>query len=360
MSDRLNISAGEDLNVVELQRDLLSLIAQFPSEPDVSDALESFALLQRTYNLKTEDLSDGYIKVNLTMEDGETLYPPQKADFELNALNMRDIGISSIKREWYDLGVEWLEYSLAKWQNSTEHNFMFSVTAKELKNAKMVHDQLLEKRGPVGRGNFRHRTFTLPFDAKLRKKKKYKEAKSRASKIADASVPILPLNKDPPFNTPLLKNNFASICSSDGTVMRNTTLDSKYQCRYEDHGNPFLQLGPFKLEEIHDQPLIVIFRDFFSRKETGLYKRTIGSTLQRSSIGSAISGNHKPTSKIRTSKTGWIEGHGFRFPVTDSYLGYDGQGNFGLSEDMEYHHVPPFTHHGKHEIVFCAVLPFSK
>ena len=44
----------------------------------------------------------------------------------------------------------------------------------ELEKAKDIHDQTLERKGPFSEG---HRTYPIPFNAKLRKKKKYKKKK---------------------------------------------------------------------------------------------------------------------------------------------------------------------------------------
>ena len=52
--------------------------------------------------------------------------------------------------------------------------------------------------------------------------------------------------------------------------------------RYEDHGDPFLRLAPLKLEEMHDEPLIVVFRDFLVRREYEALKKV---TLQTSTYG---------------------------------------------------------------------------
>jgi hypothetical protein len=53
---------------------------------------------------------------------------------------------------------------------------------EQLEVAKTVHDHILDKRGPVSND---HRTFSVPFDKKLRKKKKYREAKAKSSKRVD-------------------------------------------------------------------------------------------------------------------------------------------------------------------------------
>ena len=44
----------------------------------------------------------------------------------------------------------------------------------ELERAKDIHDQTLERKGPFSEG---HRTYPIPFNSKLRKKKKYKKQK---------------------------------------------------------------------------------------------------------------------------------------------------------------------------------------
>ena len=69
-----------------------------------------------------------------------------------------------------------------KYDNNTSKEY--TVAAKKLTGVKKLHDHVLETRGPIGTDGSHtdHKTFTVPFSSKLRKKKKYKKALAKTSK----------------------------------------------------------------------------------------------------------------------------------------------------------------------------------
>ena len=73
---------------------------------------------------------------------------------------------------------------------------------------------LLDRRGQTGPS---HRCFSLPFDKKLRKKKKYREAKKRLKENPEEKTAVidehLPLFEDVhEHNDPRLKNSYRTMC----------------------------------------------------------------------------------------------------------------------------------------------------
>ena len=82
----------------------------------------------------------------------------------------------AFNRGFYDRAVEWMEASVAK-----AETFGVGVSKiKELKNLlnviKKKHDEVLVKKGPRGPD---WKTFQIPFDAELIKKKKFKKFKGQ-------------------------------------------------------------------------------------------------------------------------------------------------------------------------------------
>ena len=53
---------------------------------------------------------------------------------------------------------------------------------------------------------------------------------------------------------------FRSICGSG-------IASNRFRCRYLHHDDPYLKLGPFKLDVESEEPFIAVFRDFFTPKE---------------------------------------------------------------------------------------------
>ena len=150
------------------------------------------------------------------------------------------------------------------------------------------HDFFLEKRGPLDKNS---RTFPVPFDEKLRKKKKYKKAlkEKRVEKL---------LNLAPLFDIGVefeqARDNFFVLCKDGAIPSRDPILDSKLFCRYQDHADPYLRLGPFKLEEANADPFIVVFHEIIFDEEINQLKARAAPDLRRSVTGGM---NDQKTSK---------------------------------------------------------------
>ena len=129
------------------------------------------------------------------------------------------------------------------------------IAQSQLRQMKHLHDQILDKRGPISGG---HKTFPIPFDEKLRKKKKYKN--KRRSKLKSEEI-IRPLLED--FERSKRKSedyngNFRSLCQNGQDDWRAAyQVDQHLKCRFLHHLNPFLKLGPFKIEELNENPYVI-------------------------------------------------------------------------------------------------------
>lgn len=58
-----------------------------------------------------------------------------------------------------------------------------------------------------------------------------------------------------------------------GEVQLPETVTSKLKCRYITHNNPFLLIAPFKIEEAHFKPDLIIFHDVMSDAEIETIKK---------------------------------------------------------------------------------------
>ena len=97
----------------------------------------------------------------------------------LGAEELLQIGISSINAGVFDTGVEWLELAQASLGEAREHEDIFMTPdmlniKDRVQEARKIHDHILDHRGVV---SGTHRCHRLPFNEKLRKKKKFREAR---------------------------------------------------------------------------------------------------------------------------------------------------------------------------------------
>ena len=95
------------------------------------------------------------------------------------------------------------------------------------------------------------------------------------------------------------------------------------------------ELGPFKVQEMSADPLVLIYYDFASQKETEHIQELGSEDMSRSELGMG------KTNIMRTSKQSWLHERIYEFPVVEnSYNGMDGNGTFFLSSHIQKQHVP--------------------
>ena len=208
-----------------------------------------------------------------------------------------------------DNGLEWLQLAKKEFKPDTKlelgytHERALKKGNDALSKAKQTHDHLLDKRGPVTQT---HRTFTVPFDAKLKKKKKYKNLKRQRVQKHQALLPLFKVNKE-------LGNmnwNFMSICSNPPlTSWRNATHDQTLHCRFQHSSDAYLKLGPFKIEELNEEPIVLMFHDFLPETDSNELVSTASTSLRMSETGFAQEA--KNDFKTRTSKQAWLYDQGW-------------------------------------------------
>ena len=153
---------------------------------------------------------------------------------------------------------------------------------KELERAIEIHDLTLDRKGPYSPT---YRTFPLPFNAKLRKKKKYKKAKKEKNVLVKQhkTVPFYEFPENHKQSLKYFRGNFHSMC--EGNSINSTNIDHKLKCRLQHHNVPYLKLGPFKIEELNQDPFIISFKDFLYHEEIETLKSLAADNLKLSQVG---------------------------------------------------------------------------
>ena len=235
-------------NTIEEQRSkLLNLTKIFPNMQDYIVAAQSIALLQESYDLKTEDLANGIIFGH-------------KSHFQVPIYAKMAIGAQAGNRKFLDSSTEWIQSALDHPNPNPE---LKKVAKQQMKELRAMHDQLLERRGPISGG---HRTFPVPFDKKLKKKKKYKKIKN--PKKLKSELIFQPLFDDdirdgsPQKRSEDYNGNYRSLCQTYPAkeVVRNASLDQDLKCRFLHHSDPYLKIGPFLVEELNYDPWLMVVK----------------------------------------------------------------------------------------------------
>ena len=312
--DRSDVKSVLSSNETQVLRENLNnLTSSFPSKSDWLGATNGIFLLQEHYSLNITKLSDGLIE-----NDGDII----DSQHAIGAEELLQIGVSAVNEGYMDTGVEWIELAKGKLLAS-DGDIFISEDLKEIdsreKDSKRIHDHMLDHRGAVGP---LHRCNRLPFDSKLRKKKKYKAAKAmKTTERAKKEKHIIPLyslvkkqGKKEGMHESSLRDNFEDICK--GVEYRTADMEVGQKCRHLHHHNPYTMLGPFKLEELSKEPYITVIREMMYDSEMEHFKAFGNNRLERSGHGGK-GGQGSATSFKRTSKQSWLEYRKFNTNYTE-------------------------------------------
>ncbi|XP_032793189.2 prolyl 4-hydroxylase subunit alpha-1 [Daphnia magna] len=279
------------VNVTEIVEDVLNISKSFPNDEDLSGAAFSLAQLQGAYRLNVSQLASG----NVQMSDRISFA-------SLRGLNARDclfIGKHAFNKGFYDQAVDWISTASEVAQSESNQSATVAEIKPFLSTAIRVHDDVLEKKGPLGEN---WRTNPQPF--KRRVKTVSGGNQSKQQRIADAKNNACRLATD---KSPVWEETeiFFRLCR--GEQSRPTRLTSRLKCRHISHTQPYFIVRPLKLEEHSLVPYIAVFHDFMSDAETELFKSLAIENLERSAHGSKRSVRQGVTSDKRTSKQSWVQ-----------------------------------------------------
>ena len=251
-----------------------------------------------------------------------------RSDHQLEGEELYQIGVSSVNEGYYDTGIEWLQLARAKVALEDKLEFLdggIKQLDDHIKTAKQIHDHYLDKTGEVGA---KHRCNRLPFDEKLRRKKKYKAAKKEPKKWVEKDKTLVPLfsefkekvidGKKEPYKEADMRPNFEDVCI--GKSHRSPEMDIGQKCRLLHHSDDFTRLGPFKLEQVSSQPFITVVHELMTDTEAEHFKDYARDKLVRSGTGN----NHVNTEGVhtfkRTSKQTWLEHRMFWMNFTEEVI----------------------------------------
>jgi len=280
----------------DLVKTITNYLSKFPGQDQLEGAGNGIFLLQEAYNLNISELSQGIISVkHMSQDKFNSVSSFKYADTDY-------LGKIAYNRGFYDRAVEWFKAAVdvAVSMEDKAKN-LISISRNLLKTTMKTHDKVLEQKGSSGSINGNTwRTNSIPFDEKLRKKKKYKMALKEMKKTKESFNPTFtPNNQDE-----VLWNQFNRLCRGD--ILRSAEDTKDLYCDPLHYNDPYLKLGPFKNEVQSKVPFITIFHDFFAESEMSHYKDFARTRLFRSAYGQSASKGGSGTGVKRTSKQTWL------------------------------------------------------
>ena len=242
-----------------------------------------------------------------------------KSPHSLSSWDCHQLSISAMNLGRLDLQIDWLAKAVKMETNKNKQKVLKS----KLTNFKAFHDEILLEQG-----------FSIDPENITELK-----AVERGTMVVTKNTPALKINKDNPlvkehwqkvmegtFLRDLMgKNNVTAYFFHHHTqhiktynmlfrqtnIMRNLCagnsdrspeLDRDVKCHHHFRSDPYLQLGPFKLENLNSQPHIGLIHQFISTKEADWVIETNGPHLIPTPYtvqGASLTFSRKRTSKIR-------------------------------------------------------------
>ncbi|XP_018564257.1 prolyl 4-hydroxylase subunit alpha-1 [Anoplophora glabripennis] len=261
---------------------------KFPTDEDLNGAAVALTRLQDTYRLDTSSLARGELNgikysSELSAADcfelGRQSY--NNGDFYHTQLWMREAD-ARLKREANETVdrsdiLEYLAFSTYKQGNIP--------LALDLTN------KLLE---------------ILPTHQRaLGNKVYYEEEMEKAfskRKGDDDSEEIV--EEGPHIHDPYGKEHYEMLCR--GEIELPAEVTAKLKCRYVNNDNPFLLIGPFKVEEAYHKPDLFIFHDVLTDSEIETIKRLAVPRFRRATVQNSKTGELE-IAQYRISKSAWLK-----------------------------------------------------
>ncbi|QQP49618.1 Prolyl 4-hydroxylase subunit alpha-2 [Caligus rogercresseyi] len=253
-----------------------------PGAEDLDGASIALVRLHDYYNFNlTSFVEEGIIET----QEGERY----ETTGDLSVWDIFKIGVKGTNMLMLGSGIEIMSYGLSKAKREglvSTPPFVDGHDFKTLKNivktAKTVHDQKLDRWGPL---TSTHSTNKQPYDKRLGRKKKFN--KPEEEKII--------------LNNPSIVETF----KKPSKDLRPQSVLKELTCRYEDRGLPYYRYGPHKLETVSLRPRIVVVHDFIVDSVSREFIRAASPGLRRSSMQGNKNGTHAVDDR-RVSEQSWL------------------------------------------------------
>lgn len=263
---------------------------------DIIGATEGLFRLQVTYKINSSDFANGIIM-------GQQVRPPLSAHdlFTIGrqALDLKINWIDSKNEDYF--AIEYLQMAFDKIRNGEDPDSEVNREEITLSLASVYKKT----------GQFDKAAATVEFllESGSKFQNLLDEYLALQKEFGDSKIFVLdPYNEDFErvkyyvWRTEQIYTNQA--CRGDRVV--NNEIKSKLRCRYVSH-SAFSKIGPFKLEELHLEPLVYLYYDVMFDSEIEIIKKISSLKLER---GTNFHSSHpKGYSEGRITKTAFNEDH---------------------------------------------------
>ena len=294
---------------------MLNLVKDYDiKESDLNGALNGLRLLISTYKFNLTDFANGKISIPEAQRIDMDISEEYFEDTPLIVHDLHLLGQLAYNEKNLVQSIDILTAAekLAKerkdplYKDIKHHLKTVIKKHDELRLRSQVDPKFILHHKPIGNlkndKNFVKSIKISPFitDPELAKKKKYAKLPTK-----------LPMPKLFKPNTDTTDSQILFDAACRGEVLRDPKDDIGINCQFLHYYNPYLKLGPFKMETKNIDPFVAIFRDFFGESEMKSYLDEANNSgqMKRSTHGGSRFGEASTyvASYSRTSKQTWIQ-----------------------------------------------------
>ena len=242
LSSTATATATATIALRDVQMRLNNISSRFPEEEDFEGALRGLVFLQDTYRFNLIELSKG----RLVSKDYPRGPLALDNDHHLVLDDFYRLTKLSFAFKWYDRASEFLQVAFKLLEGETR---MKADMVKMRKNLMILNNQNLFKLKRSVTGEMKIHPFEIG-DSLRRKKKQpdYVREVTTSDRISRNGR----------------EDHFRQACNG---LVTNKTSSSELQCGLLHHRDPYLKLGPFKIEMSSQSPMVMVFHDFFTEAE---------------------------------------------------------------------------------------------
>ena len=242
-----SVLAHASVDLSSMKTSVNETITDFPTEQDYNGALKGLVMLHTTYQLNLDAAAEGRV----TFTTSRNLYREFQGTEKLQIDDFYQLSNKATSQFLFDAGIEFLRAAFIQ----AEKKKLAATLTKKMKTLRknLVHlnnKHLLKWQKMLG-VNY----ICLPYlvDENMNPKQTPSDLMSN---IRDIKI----------TNSYQFDYYFKQVCRA-GTVTRQPEKINLPKCGYLHHFNPYLRLGPFKVEVISRSPYISILHDLLTEEE---------------------------------------------------------------------------------------------
>ena len=191
----------------------------------------------------------------------------------------------------YHRAVDWFRTALEV-AMVAKNKEMITTAKNYLKTTMKAHDKVLEQKGQSGITNGKSwETNVVPYDEKLRKKKKYKKALMELNQ-KEKNHEMSFVNS---ISSPVLNEQFNRLCK--GEILLSPSHSKDIKCFSLHHFDPYLRLGPFKLDDQSISPYVTVLRTSWLALRWNITKSSHDQDFSAQSLGATNRESRVPVNR---------------------------------------------------------------